>query len=291
MEMSETIGALADALAKAQSDIQGALKDSTNPHFRSKYADLASVWDAWQRVGPAQGLSVSQWPGACENGVMVLTTLLAHKSGEWMRETLTIPLGKVDAQGYGSATTYARRYALAAMAGIAPEDDDGNAASAAKPKPKREKMEGPFDNVTALKGAVRRFTALMAECGDDDTLEGVIADNGEMLAQLRRYVPDWWHGSEEIERSVQDIIRNERARINQLVADNVPIDPGDNEVPESVLMLRASLTACKDIPAVKAWKAENAVLIADVGEPWSSQLESEWVMKGRALRAASDKKD
>lgn len=141
MEMSETISALADALAKAQSDIQGALKDSTNPHFRSKYADLASVWDAWQRVGPAQGLSVSQWPGACENGVMALTTLLAHKSGEWMRETLTIPLGKVDAQGYGSATTYARRYALAAMAGIAPEDDDGNAASAAKPVKRAEKAQ------------------------------------------------------------------------------------------------------------------------------------------------------
>ncbi len=129
IETSETIADLAAAMAVAQTSIEGALKDSNNPHFKSKYADLSAVWSAWQKVGPANGLSVMQFPGECADGRLAMTTLLAHKSGQWIKATLSIPLSKVDAQGYGSATTYARRYALAAAVGIAPEDDDGNAAS------------------------------------------------------------------------------------------------------------------------------------------------------------------
>lgn len=128
MEQSETIGALAAALAKAQGAMRGAIKDANNPHFKSKYADLASVWDACRDALSANGLSVIQAPGPCEGNQLSVTTILAHSSGEWMRERLTIPLSKVDAQGYGSAVTYGRRYALSAMVGIAPEDDDGNAA-------------------------------------------------------------------------------------------------------------------------------------------------------------------
>ncbi|HEX7720431.1 MAG TPA: ERF family protein, partial [Woeseiaceae bacterium] len=77
------------------------------------------------------GFSVSQWPGKyhAETREMEMTTFLLHTSGQWMRETLTIPLPKVDAQGYGSAVTYARRYALQSALGLSPEDDDGNAAS------------------------------------------------------------------------------------------------------------------------------------------------------------------
>lgn len=130
MEMSETIASLAGALSKAQAKIEGAKKDSNNPHFKSKYADLASVWDACREALTSEGLSIAQMPGACASGQMEMTTMLMHSSGEWIRETLTIPLQKVDAQGYGSATTYARRYSLAAMVGVAPDDDDGNAASA-----------------------------------------------------------------------------------------------------------------------------------------------------------------
>jgi hypothetical protein len=129
---SENIDALAAAMATAQTTIEGALKDSANPHFKSKYADLSAVWTAWQKVGPFNGLAVMQFPGECDNGRMAMDTLITHKSGQWIKGTLSIPLPKVDAQGYGSATTYARRYALAAAVGIAPEDDDGNAASAAK---------------------------------------------------------------------------------------------------------------------------------------------------------------
>jgi len=139
MQMSNSIAKLAEALAAAQGEIEGAVKDRSNPAFKSRYADLSAVWEAWQAVGPKNGLAVSQWPGPVTDGRMTLTTVLKHKSGEWLMETLSMPLPKQDPQGYGSAATYARRYALSALAGIAPEDDDGNAAS----QPAKRKTPDP----------------------------------------------------------------------------------------------------------------------------------------------------
>lgn len=127
-EMSPTIGALAAALSKAQGAMAGAKKDNVNPHFKSKYADLASIWDAIRAPLSANGLSVVQLCELCDNGASVTTTML-HTSGEWVRGTLFVPASKQDAQGFGSALTYARRYSLAAITGIAPEDDDGQAAT------------------------------------------------------------------------------------------------------------------------------------------------------------------
>lgn len=135
METSSTLANLAPALALAQGAVEGAIKGKVNPAFRTKYADLASVWDACREALTTNGLSVIQSPGEIADGRMAMTTMLLHSSGEWVRGSLTIPLGKVDAQAYGSATTYARRYALAAFVGVAPDDDDGNAATAAKPPP------------------------------------------------------------------------------------------------------------------------------------------------------------
>jgi len=128
MTKSESIAKLAEALAKAQGEIKGALKDSSNPFFKSSYADLASVWDACRGPLSANGLAVIQTTDNRENGLVVETTL-AHSSGEWVGGSLYIRPMKDDPQGVGSAITYARRYALAAMVGVAPEDDDGNAAS------------------------------------------------------------------------------------------------------------------------------------------------------------------
>lgn len=133
MEQSESVKALAAALSKAQATVEGAKRDSTNPHFRNRYADLTSVWEACRGALTDNGLSVIQSPGPIAEGRMEMTTQLLHASGEWVRGSLTIPLGKVDAQAYGSATTYARRYALAAFVGVAPDDDDGEAATKAKP--------------------------------------------------------------------------------------------------------------------------------------------------------------
>lgn len=130
MQQSDTIASLAAALAKAQATMEGAIKGRANPAFKgTKYADLSSVWEACREQLVTNGLSVVQFPGEMVDNRMQMTTQLCHESGEWMRATLSIPLSKVDAQGYGSAVTYARRYALAAVVGVCPEDDDGNAAS------------------------------------------------------------------------------------------------------------------------------------------------------------------
>lgn len=128
-EQSEQIGQLAAALAIAQGKITGALKDSANPFFKSKYADLASVWDACRTHLSENGLAVIQVTSTGDNGAAVVTTTLAHKSGEWIKGTLALLPVKSDPQGMGSAYTYARRYALAAMVGVAQIDDDANAAS------------------------------------------------------------------------------------------------------------------------------------------------------------------
>lgn len=132
MTTSEAINELAAALSKAQAAMKGAAKDSENPHFRSKYADLASVRDACWKPLTDHGLSVVQSPrlvGSEQGYVVELETRLMHSSGQWMADVAATPIQKTDAQGVGSAVTYLRRYALAAFAGIAPEDDDGNAAS------------------------------------------------------------------------------------------------------------------------------------------------------------------
>ena len=129
MPTSPTIAALAAALVKAQSAMGGAKKDSTNPHFRTAYADLASVWDACRAPLANAGLSVVQLVSS-DAAHAIIETILAHSSGEWVSSTLAVPLTKADAQGLGSAITYGRRYALAAIVGVCPADDDGEAAVA-----------------------------------------------------------------------------------------------------------------------------------------------------------------
>lgn len=130
---SETIGKLAEALSKAQSTIQEAKEDSKNPFFKSNYADLTSVWRACKQSLTANGLSVVQTTDFQDDKLMVLTTLL-HSSGEWMKGRMPLYLAKQDPQSMGSAITYARRYALAAIVGVCKEgeDDDGETAQVRK---------------------------------------------------------------------------------------------------------------------------------------------------------------
>ena len=130
MKHSESIAALAGALAKAQLQIEPASKNATNPHFRSHYADLASIWDACRGPLGANGLSIVQFPCDGEVGRIGLCTMIVHSSGEWMSETITVKALKEDPQFLGGVLTYLRRYSLAAVVGVtATEDDDGNAAS------------------------------------------------------------------------------------------------------------------------------------------------------------------
>ena len=129
MNKSDDIKELALALSKTQSILKGAIKDSSNSFFKNKYADLASVWDACREPLAANGLSVVQMPCNDTPDSVALETILMHTSGQWISSVFSMPVSKHDAQAVGSAITYARRYALAAVVGIAPEDDDGNLAS------------------------------------------------------------------------------------------------------------------------------------------------------------------
>jgi hypothetical protein len=132
MQQSESIAKLATALSIVQGKLSHAKKDSANPFFKSKYADLESVWDACRDLLAANGLSVMQFPGEYIDGTMSMTTILAHSSGEWIGQQMSLPVSKPDAQGSGSALTYMRRYALAAVVGVVQADDDANAAVQSK---------------------------------------------------------------------------------------------------------------------------------------------------------------
>ena len=194
---SATIGLLAAALAKAQALIKPAPKDKNNPFFNSMYADLASVWDAVRVPLASNGLAVIQTPLQTDGKTVVLRTVLAHESGEWISSVLVMSPGHVETrrdpqgnktsefvhdcspQALGSCLTYARRYALSAIAGVCADDDDGNAASArnkeqdqtppAKPKPAASK--------TATKPAAKaqvdftKLEALIVERGITEEIQ------------------------------------------------------------------------------------------------------------------------
>ncbi len=129
MNTSTTIGAIAKALAAAQREIGVAHKDATNPHFRSKYADLKAIDEACRPALSKHGIAICQGTGNMDGFVSVTTRLMHADSGEWIESTLHIAPGKHDAQGVGSAITYARRFGLSALAAVpAGTDDDGEAA-------------------------------------------------------------------------------------------------------------------------------------------------------------------
>jgi hypothetical protein len=126
---------IASALVKAQKEFGPALKSSTNPAFRSRYADLSACVEAVIDALNNNDIFMMQPTYECDNGVIV-ETIFIHSSGEQISSgKLHVPATKHDAQGYGSALTYARRYSLMTACGIAPEDDDGNSASKPKAAP------------------------------------------------------------------------------------------------------------------------------------------------------------
>lgn len=164
---SDDISGLAKALAKAQGEVDGALKDSSNPHFKTAYADLASVWGACRKALSSNGLSVTQTTKPSDGTTVTVVTQLMHESGQWLRGELTMRPMKADPQGIGSCITYARRYALAAMVGVAPEDDDGEGASGrqTKPEPRTvsvrddDKTQRAFEYANFLAGEIDKITS------------------------------------------------------------------------------------------------------------------------------------
>ena len=135
MNKSESIAAISQAISKAQGEVENASKNAKNPHFKSKYADLAELLNTVRPVFSGHGLAIVQMPSFVD-GVASVETLISHSSGEWISSICSAPVSKQDAQGVGSAITYLRRYSLAAMCGIAQEDDDANSAVGHAPKKK-----------------------------------------------------------------------------------------------------------------------------------------------------------
>jgi len=127
--MSDTIGKLAGALAKAQSQMTMVEGKSTNPFFNSKYASLAAVLEVAMPALNANEIALVQgnrWD--TNNNGFYITSMLMHSSGEWIKSEIRMPIAKKDAHGIGAATTYGRRYLLSSMVGVAQADDDGNGA-------------------------------------------------------------------------------------------------------------------------------------------------------------------
>ena len=157
MLSSKELTELAVALSKAQGGMMGAKKDSENPFFKSKYADLASVWDVCRKPLSENGLSVVQTTSMPSLDRVALETTLLHISGQWIQSTYPVKPVKDDPQGLGAALTYARRYGLMAMIGIAPEDDDGESAmgrekkTEAPAKSQGKKAESPKASEAQIK--------------------------------------------------------------------------------------------------------------------------------------------
>jgi hypothetical protein len=199
-------------VVNAFSEIEGAAKDKLNPHFKSKYADLTSVIDAIKPVLSRHNLAFYQRPQPSESGILV-QTVLRHASGEEIDlGTLYVPANKNDPQGFGSAMTYARRYALMTAFGVPAEDDDGNAAAKAsgadkvpdrpttgEERPVKRSDEKPFalgpaKNKTSLKELGRAFWKDVEACGDEDELTALVASSKPLIDQLKAELPTWWDG-------------------------------------------------------------------------------------------------
>ena len=189
MKRSDNIASISKAMSTAQSKICAAKKDSQNPHFKSRYADLASVWDACREQLTANKISVFQPVEVDEAGRVNVTTLLAHESGEWIESTLSLRPMKDDPQAVGSAITYGRRYGLAAMVGVAPDDDDGEAAMD-RTRPQnghtddRRARQRPLNEVA---GAKEPPKSPYYEKEFSDFLRKLVADN-----------PEQWQGNQNV---------------------------------------------------------------------------------------------
>ncbi len=140
MSQSELINELAAALAKAQGEMQAAIKDKVNPFYKSSYADLGSVWDAARPVLSKNGLCVMQTT-RIEGNQIILVTKLAHCSGQWVNSELPLILSKHDSQGIGAAMTYLRRYSLCALVSIVYDNDDDGETAVGRGKTNYKKKE------------------------------------------------------------------------------------------------------------------------------------------------------
>lgn len=183
MPQSEQIGELAKAIVLAQAELKPVKKECENPFFKSRYADLASVWEALKPF-QAHGIAITQMPFDAGEGMIGITTQLSHTSGQWISGSLALPVSKHDAQGVGSAVTYARRYSLGCMTGVVTEeDDDGNQATQAKPAQRYSQNK---------QDAARKMAELRNEMSEQaPTAPKLTASNVCQQFALVESMPEW----------------------------------------------------------------------------------------------------
>ena len=184
MKQSDTIANLAAAMAAAQSEMGAAIKGSSNPFLKNKYADLGSVIDAVKAPFAAHGLSYVQFPVSGENSAGVATRLM-HSSGEWLEQEYFIPLGKMDAQSVGSCLSYARRYSLQSIAGTPSADDDGNAATQAKPESVTKAQAKVIGELIKQSGANTEKFCTAFKCADIASLSASNFDRAKELLEKK----------------------------------------------------------------------------------------------------------
>ncbi len=198
MEQKQVQNELASAFVNAFAEIDNVVKNAANPHFGSNYADLGAVLDTVRPVFAKNGLAVLMAPGNLEGDRVSLTWTLFHKSGQCIGGQMQLPIGsKNTAQAAGSCITYMRRYMLAALAGIAQVDDDGNAASASPPHPKAGKpaavptkakvvdTDPSIDMIELIRGAsdlgaLEAYREQVAELGLQQVADAYIAKKKEL---------------------------------------------------------------------------------------------------------------
>lgn len=194
--MSTTVGKLAAAIASAQAEMSPAKKNATNPHFRSTYADLASLHDASRAALGKHGLAVVQLPGRRDDGTTTVTTLIMHASGEFVGDEAGVKLATETAQAAGSVVSYLRRYGYAAVLGLSAEDDDGADASSAQPARRDERpTERPAPLPVEQRHAAPTEAALSSDRNDPPCpiCSGAMWDNRAKKAAgtMNAKAPDW----------------------------------------------------------------------------------------------------
>lgn len=268
IEQSPELKELAGALAKAQLAMRAAGKDSLNPHFKSRYADLSNVWEACREPLAANNLSVIQMPCTTDDGSVALTTMLLHSSGEWVRSTITSRPANQMPQSIGSALTYLRRYALAAMVGVvaSDEDDDGETAThpAAKaiqqsiPQPKAQPKPPATSQSTAAATPLRSVptpqqAAIEAQAPLREEVVAAAspwASRDELIAELKA---KHWQLHRSKEKWIDDLESRDLAEPSALqICDQTILERWLSE-----LLDKLDVSANLPTSIVDGWEAEN----------------------------------
>jgi len=215
---SESIANLVKALSALQGELKDADKNALNPHFKSKYADLSEVLGNLRPLLAKNQLALSQFP-SFENGIVSVTSLLAHASGEWIESTASAPATKQDVQGVGSAITYLKRYSAAAIVGMASadQDDDGNSVSIQK-----------VENKPIVKQEVKDFRP---QTVDAAKIETIIQGYAKAL----------------VIAGISEAQVNDKIEIARAVSKEKPFDAFSKEYGDKIVKLK-SMVKTEDIP-------------------------------------------